>query len=761
MRHILPGAVRAAAFCLALAPLAPAHGAGQALRGFAVRDSYQIGEGGKPVTQADRVPNVDQPSPSVGAGPIRLARFSYVKGNVTWRTSDGAAWSPASVNLPIRQGAQVWVTDGGRAEVQFDDGSLLRLGSGAVVTLQTLFSDADGEFTELQMSEGLTTLELRASKSIYQVNTPLVSIKSEGPSKVRIGVDSDVEVAVQRGRAAVEGSGHKTVLEAGGYLDIPDADAAFSAGRLPDADSWDRWNDGRDRQLADADSGDRLPANIDLVAGDLGDYGVWHDDSRYGQVWCPAVADAGWRPYQHGTWTWVEPFGWTWVSSEAWGWAPYHYGTWVSEPYGWAWVPGPARQPWCPAVVHFSEYGGAVAWAPLAPSEVRYSSLGYGRGGGWSLSFAIGQAAVYYPYNDSYCEARSFNNVTVNQVTYVNNVTNVYNINNGWGHPDRRNTSAVNRNVFLSDTRFIPFNARNAAGVTTASLAAFGGRGEYQAQPRSGSSFFLRGRSVGAPAAGAAPFAGPISARPTAMAFTPSRTFLSGARPDAEVLRRPLYRAALPAPVARFAPPLPRSQPSGFRPGAMSFPASTQTITPGAAIGAAPLRSSRRPARSYDGTPNPSGQDNGARQSALDARRSLGQPPSDGPRPGAITERRSQRAPFGGENAPQSSRPVRVFPSSERPQEAPREPIRIEREAPREPARQEPARQEPTRERRPSRQAPASEARPEAPAPEQAPPQNNPSEERRQAPPENKPVETKPAPPEEHTERRPGGRMRD
>ena len=310
MRHILPGAVRAAAFCLALAPLAPAHSAGGLLRGFAVRDSYQIGEGGKPVTQADRVPSVDQPSPSVGAGPIRLARFSYVKGNVTWRTSDNAAWSPASVNLPIRQGAQVWVTDGGRAEVQFDDGSLLRLGSGAVVTLQTLFSDADGEFTELQMSDGLATLELRASKSIYQMDTPLVSVKSEGPSKVRIGVDSDVEVAVQGGRAAVEGSGHKTVLEAGGYLDIPDADAAFSAGRLPDADSWDRWNDGRDRQLADADSGDRLPANIDLVAGDLGDYGAWHEDSRYGQVWCPAVSDAGWRPYQHGTWTWVEPFGW-------------------------------------------------------------------------------------------------------------------------------------------------------------------------------------------------------------------------------------------------------------------------------------------------------------------------------------------------------------------------------------------------------------------------------------------------------------------
>jgi len=759
MRHILPGAVRAAAFCLALAPLAPAQSAGQALRGFALRGSYQIGEGGRPAVAAETAPNAGQPSPSVGAGPIRLARFSYVKGNVTWRTSDGAAWSPASVNLPIRQGAQVWVTGGGRAEVQFDDGSLLRLGNGAVVTLQTLFSDADGEFTELQMSEGLSTLELRASRSIYQVNTPLVSIKSEGPSRVRIGVDSDVEVAVQRGRAAVEGSGHKTVLEAGSYLDIADADAAFSAGRLPDPDRWDRWNEGRDRQLADADSGARLPANIDLVAGDLGDYGAWHEDARYGQVWCPAVADAGWRPYQHGSWTWVEPFGWTWVSSEAWGWAPYHYGTWVSEPYGWAWVPSPARQPWCPAVVHFSEYGGAVAWAPLAPSEVRYSSLNYGRGGGWSLSFSIGQAAVYYPYNDSYCEARPFNNVTVNQVTYVSNVTNVYNISNGLGRPDRRNTTAVNRNVFLTDTRFIPFNARNAAGVTMASLAAFGGRGEYQAQPRSGASFFLRGRSVGAPAAGAAPFAGPISARPTAMAFTPSRTFLPGARPDSEVLRRPLYRAVLPVPVARFAPPILRSQPSGFR--------------PSAATGAAPFRSSRRAARPLEAAPSPPGQDDGARQSALDARRSLGQPPSDGPRPGAVTERRSQPAPAGGGDTPQSSRPVRALPSRERPQDAPQDnpqdtPRRPVREAPHEPrpqeAPREPRRPNPAREGHPASEAPAPEVRPEAPAPEPAPQENRRQEEQRPAPAEAPPApapERRPAPPDDPPARRPGGRSRE
>ena len=499
--------------------------------------AYQIGEA---------IPPGDS---SAGQGPIRLARFSYVQGNITWRPADGADWSPATVNLPIRQGAQIWVTNGGRAEVQFDDGSLLRLGNGAIATLQTLYSDASGEWTEIQLNEGLCSLKLGHAHSVYQIDTPLVSINSEGPSKVRVGVDSSVEIAVRSGSATVVGPAGTSLLTSGTYSDFLDPNRMNAIRSLPDPDSWDAWNDARDRQLADADSGRRLPPNIALVAGNLEGYGVWHDDPRYGAVWCPAVAYTDWRPYQHGHWVWVEPFGWTWVSTEAWGWAPYHYGTWVSEPYGWAWVPGPARQYWCPAVVHFSEYQGAVAWCPLAPAEVHYPpllSIGF-RSGGWSLSFSIGGAAVYYPHDANSCEPRPFNNVVVNRTTYVKNVTNITNT-------TVINNTTVNRNVYLQNAAFVPLNARNAAGVTSASAAAFGGRGEYQAQPRSASAFFVRGRSIGAPAVGAAPVAGPSSVLPTALGMTATRRYSPAVRPAPEVVHRAVFRAPLPARVARFAP---------------------------------------------------------------------------------------------------------------------------------------------------------------------------------------------------------------
>lgn len=507
------------------------------LPGTASASGYQIGE--TPKAPARTVPK------TVGAGPIRLARFSFVQGNVTWRMNDGAAWSLASVNLPLRQGAEIWVTNGGRAEVQFDDGSLLRLGNGAVMRLQTLYSDMDGEFTELNLSEGLSALELRGTPSIYQVDTPFVSVKSEGPSKVRVGVDGSVEVAVRLGKATVEGNGAKTTLSRGNYLGLAEASSAYSVNPLPDEDSWDHFNDDRDQQLADAESGYRLPPDIALVAGNLDKYGSWHDDPRYGSVWCPRETDAGWRPYQHGRWVWVEPFGWTWVADEAWGWAPYHYGSWVSEPYGWAWVPGPAHQYWCPAVVGFSEYDGGVAWAPLAPTEVHYpvylADCYEGQGRDWTQFFSIGGAAVYYPNNGG-CEPRPFNNGMVNRAETVSPSIPALLRSPASG-------TIVNRSIFGLNSGFVPTNARHS-GVTTASAAVFGGAGQYRPQATDGSAYFLRGRPVGVP----------VSVRPTAVSATPSRVFLPDSRPEAGIRARPVFRVSPASPEA--SPPAAAPSPS-------------------------------------------------------------------------------------------------------------------------------------------------------------------------------------------------------
>ncbi len=514
------------------------------------------------------------PDPATAdSGPVRMARFGLIQGQgVVWRPDPGADWSGASENLPIRQGSQVSVGRGSRAEIQFDDGSVLRLASGALVTLTTLYSDSKGEFTEIKLNDGLATMSLRNKYSLYQIDTPDASVKAYGPSRLRIGVGRGVEIADRAGEIEVEGGQGTSTLRSGQYAYIADPNAPVELGPVPHEDNWDRYADQRD-QYWDHRSR-HLPPNIALVAGNLDNYGSWNNDPRYGDVWYPQVSDSNWRPYSRGHWVWLSPYGWTWVGNEPWGWAPYHYGTWVHEDRGWGWVPGPAAQYWSPAVVQYSGEGDNVAWCPLAPQEVQYPAsltLAFS-GGDWALSFSIGRSGFYYPAGPNYCVGRPWSNSYVNQVTNIYNTTQV---NNYYGN-------APTNNVWQSGNQFVPSNARYATYTNT---AGFGRGSSFQPLPASRTAMFRSGRSfVGAP--NAAQIAGPPNVRPTAASFTPFHRFSPALRPDPSVLQRAVFRSPVPNVLARhsvsfgraFAPSLQpartrpltdttASGPNGFRPG--------------------------------------------------------------------------------------------------------------------------------------------------------------------------------------------------
>jgi hypothetical protein len=494
-------------------------------------------------------PDASAPSNVSTNGPVRLARFSLVQGDVSWRPTAEDDWSIAGVNVPIREGAQVWVTSGGRAEIQFDDGSYVRIGDGAVVTLQTLYSDEDGEFTELSLSQGIATLDLKNKASIYQLDTPLTSVKAAGISNVRVGVNDGAEVAVHDGSATITGPGGTASLSAGDYIYLADSTTPLNITPVPPEDSWDHWNDVRDDLLADDQTAQYCPPNIALCAGDLASYGRWRHDPDYGWVWYPQVSDPTWRPYEQGSWVYCQPFGWTWCSSEPWGWAPYHYGTWFHSDDGWAWCPGPSRQYWSPAVVSFSNYQGNVGWCPLAPREVNYAALDIAiPGRGFFLGFSIGQAGCYYPGPSGSCVGRPFAN------NYVNR----------YGRPGFRNhNETVHRytnitnlsNITIVHNVFVPANARYG-GVMTSSVSAFGGSGGYHPAPTNGEGIFTHGHVVTLPQSGVRPFSGPPSLHPAVSSWTPNRAVQSTIQPASIVFTRPLVRAPLPTKVARIAAPV-------------------------------------------------------------------------------------------------------------------------------------------------------------------------------------------------------------
>ena len=200
---------------------------------------YQVGED-RPAPPAPRTPPV---------APRRLARIEYVSGNVTWRANSKANWSKAGVNRALNEGAEIWAEDGGRAEVRFDDGSLLRIGSNGVATLQTVYADAQSEYTQVKILSGIATLEPRDARSIFEIVTPVVNVKTAGPSRVRVGVGDDVEVAVSRGQANLDGAPGKINLISGDFVAARAADTSYALHSLPAPDSWEAFNDERDRRL--------------------------------------------------------------------------------------------------------------------------------------------------------------------------------------------------------------------------------------------------------------------------------------------------------------------------------------------------------------------------------------------------------------------------------------------------------------------------------------------------------------------------------
>jgi hypothetical protein len=140
------------------------------------------------------------------------------------------------------------------------------------------------------MNSGIAMLEPREERSLYEVNTPFLGIKTVGPSRVRIGVGDDVEVAVSRGRANLEGTQGKQTLNSGDFVSLHATDTAYAVKALPSPDSWERWNEDRDRKMiADAYPPVRHappPAGYSSFFLSLGfPIFVGHDDFRYRRHW--------------------------------------------------------------------------------------------------------------------------------------------------------------------------------------------------------------------------------------------------------------------------------------------------------------------------------------------------------------------------------------------------------------------------------------------------------------------------------------------
>jgi len=348
--------------------------------------------------------------------PGRVARLSYVDGDLGLMPAGATEWSEASINRPLTTGDRLSTGADGRAELELGGGAL-RLAGGTDFGFLTL----NDQLAQIELSQGtlnLTVRQLDQGQS-YEIDTPTLALVVDQPGTFRIDISNDgqsTQVTVLNGNATVygENNAHRDVA-AGRSYDF--GDSALDNLMITDignGDAFDAWCSERDQN--DAQSATAQYVSDDVVGyQDLNSYGDWQTVPDYGSVWFPVGVAIGWAPYRFGHWVWIAPWGWTWVDDLPWGFAPYHYGRWAFIHGNWGWIPGPRmRHPiYAPALVAFVGIGrGPVGWFPLGPGEVynpwyRASRGYYSNINLTNINYRGNQSALFANINSHYAAFRT------------------------------------------------------------------------------------------------------------------------------------------------------------------------------------------------------------------------------------------------------------------------------------------------------------------------------------------------------------------
>ena len=294
---------------------------------------------------------------------------------------------PAVLNLPLGPGDTVQTFDARRCEIQFDNGTIIRLDYNTRLKIETILAKS------LSSNKKISNLVLRAggiyvmykqynSKEMFQIFTPNASVKfaHNTVAIMALGEDSSWEIQVKYGKAYVlYGPDLQNQKEqiVGKYEKLAiSPDNTFAFRPYVENTDYETWNKAINEDFQALHEGkstlpkpiQKLPWAVYYFAQKYGShYGEWLYDEMYGYIWRPFTNHQmypwGWQPYIFGHWS---SYGGQmyWVPDEPWGWVPYHLGVWQwDEKKGWFWIPGSA---FAPAWVDwaFFGYGGMYAWRP-------------------------------------------------------------------------------------------------------------------------------------------------------------------------------------------------------------------------------------------------------------------------------------------------------------------------------------------------------------------------------------------------------------
>jgi hypothetical protein len=310
-----------------------------------------------------------------GGAPARAVRLSFVDGQVKLLQGTQVLADPALANTPLFEGMQLSTGDTGKAEIQFEDGSVARLSPDSSVTIAALRGQGTAGDAQLAVNSGLAYFELQGGSVAGKITVLFggSAATASGFTVLRVDLDNPPgALAVFSGNAhlQIDNSGNSADLHGGESIALNAANpSAYQLSESIEPDSWDAFNSDRDQALT-TEAATQTTASADMgqshnpAWSDLDANGNWYNVPGQGYIWSPYdAANAGFDPYGNGNWMFTPGYGYIWASAYPWGYMPFQCGAWnFYNSFGWGWAPGMGGcNPWW----GLGFYGGPnIGYAP-------------------------------------------------------------------------------------------------------------------------------------------------------------------------------------------------------------------------------------------------------------------------------------------------------------------------------------------------------------------------------------------------------------
>jgi len=286
--------------------------------------------------------------PLYGSG-VRIVRLSYASGDVRLARSADAKPEAAILNTPIVEGSRLVAGEDGLAEIEFENGSVVRVAGPAEISFDHLGVNADnGHVNGIVVVRGTVYAHVKPQKhdeySFTVSGNQTLVLEHSAHLRIQAG-EQAASVAVMDGEAELRSGGNAQSIRKSESLTVARGGEVQPLARNIAPGHFDAWDAKRDHtheaELARLQRDPYGSAYQGYGAAELGNYGAYTFIPGFGAMWRPFGFGMDWSPFSYGAWGMYPGFGWTYISAYPWGWAPYRYGGWYwFNDYGWMWGPG-------------------------------------------------------------------------------------------------------------------------------------------------------------------------------------------------------------------------------------------------------------------------------------------------------------------------------------------------------------------------------------------------------------------------------------